>query len=254
MNNENFFKKAESAFREIFSTAKNVDELHFAFSLSPEFRPYTVNTAIDAQNAFEEYVTFLKENEKSPIYVRIALAFYCHIAEASGFWEIPKNLLNIIDGKKYNPIPFFEFVKTYGGVEGSIGPNANKVMRSLMRYAQKVGFPELAEVFRDAFDSDLRNGFAHADYALLEKGICVGPRYKRERIIEWDEFNVLLNRAVNFYAIFKSVLIENLKYYSAARIVQGCLNHQEPEGTWEIHYGKDGFIVKGGIGYKPDQA
>ena len=45
--NEEFLNKAERAFRALFSKAKEKDEVHFAFSLSPEFRPYTINTALE---------------------------------------------------------------------------------------------------------------------------------------------------------------------------------------------------------------
>lgn len=250
--NEEFLLKAEAAFNEIFAAAKREDELNFAFSLSPEFSPYKINTALDAQNAFNDYVKFLQENEKSPIHARVALALYSHISEASGFWEIPKNLLSIIGGNKYNPIPFLDLVREYGSAEGSIAPNANKVMRSLMKYSEKLGFPELAEVFRDVFDTDLRNGYAHADYALLDNGICVGPRYKKERIVSWEEFNELLHRAINFYTLFMSVLSENLKYYSEPKIVKGFLNDREPESTWKIHYVEgSGFTIEGGVGYVP---
>ncbi len=255
LKNKEFFQKAEEAFKKLFSAAKQEDELHFALSLSPEFRPYKINTALDARNAFDDYIKFLQENEKSSIHARISLALYSHISEASGFWEIPKNLLNIIDGNKYSLMPFFDLVKKYGGAEGSIGPNANKVMRSLMKYSQELGHQELAEVFRDAFDADLRNGYAHADYALLDDGICVGSRYKSERIISWDEFNDLLDRAVNFYRVFTSVLSENLQYYNEPKIVKGFLTDQEPESTWKIHYEESvGFSMEGGVGYVPIRA
>lgn len=251
-NNEEFLQKAEDNFRKIFSAAKKKDELHFVFSLSPEFRPYTTNTALDAKNAFDDYTEFLHENEKSSIHARIALAFYSHISEASGFWEIPKNLLSIIDGNKYNLMPFLDLVKKYGSAEGSISPNANKVMRSLMKYSKDLGYLELAEVFKEAFDADLRNAYAHADYALLDSGVCIGSRYKRERIVSWEEFNELFDKALKFYMVFMSVLSENLQYYSEPRIIKGFLTDKEPESTWKIHYEEGvGFSIEGGVGYMP---
>ena len=44
-----------------------------------------------------------------------------------------------------------------------IAPNANKVLRDLAGHSQELGFVELADVFRDGFDGDIRNGYAHAD-------------------------------------------------------------------------------------------
>lgn len=150
-------------------------------------------------------------------------------------------------------MPYIDLVKKYGSPAGSIAPNANKVMRSLMKYSQHLGYNDLAEVFKDAFDADLRNGYAHADYALLNSGICVGPRYRRERIISWQEFTNLLNKAINFYITFNSILSENLKYYSEPRTVKGFLTDKEPESTWQIHYKEGvGFTIKGGIGYVPE--
>lgn len=247
-----FLEKAEESFKKLFDDAKKKDELHFAFSLSPEFRPYRVNTATDAQRAVDDYLDFLKKNEKSPLRARIALALYSHISEASGLWEVLKNLLNVIDGGKYNMMPFLDIVKKYGSDEGAVPPNVNKVMRSLINYSESLGYKELAEVFKEAFDYDLRNGYAHADYALLNEGVCVGPRYNKERIICWKEFNDLLNRAVDFYTVFRSVLSDNLHYYSEPKIVTGFLNDKEPESTWKIHYKKgEGLTITGGIGYVP---
>ncbi len=253
--NEEFLLTAEKEFKKLFAAAKEKDELHFVLSLSPESRPYKINTALDARKAFDDYVTFLQENDKSPIHARIALALYSHISEASGFWEVPKNLLSIIDGNKYDLMPFSHLVKKFGSPEGSIAPNANKVMRSLMAYSKELGFHELADVFKNAFDPDIRNGFAHADYALIDRGICVGSRYDSERIISWEEFNELLHRAVNFYKTFMLVLSENLKHYSEPKIIKGYLTDKEPESTWEIHYEEGGsFTITGGVGYEPKSA
>lgn len=235
--NDTFLKKSESAFRRLFEEAKSRDELNFAFSLSPEFRPYTVNTALDAQRAFAEYSEFLMTySQDSPIRIRVALAFYSHISEASGFWEIPRNLLGIIAGLKYNMMPFMELVKRYGTTEGSIAPNAGRIMRALMKYSQEVGYQDLAEVFRDAFDVDLRNAYAHADYALLEQGICVKPRYNGERIVNWEEFALLLHKATEFYELLKSIDDEYVSSYLTPKVVMGILNDRDPEGTWTIHY------------------
>jgi hypothetical protein len=250
--NDEFLNKAEKAFRQIFNRAKEIDELHFVLSLSPEFRPYCVNTALDAQDAFKDYYNFIQNNRESPIHARVSLAFYSHISEASGFWEVVKNMLNIIDGNKYNMMPFLNLVKKYGEKEGSIAPNANKVMRAMMKYSKKLGFHELAEVFKDAFDADIRNGFAHADYALLEKGICISPRYKAERIVSWNEFQVLLHKAVNFHEVLKSVLSEHLSSYNPPKIVKGFLIDEEPESTYIVSYEPGGrFVIEGGIGYEP---
>lgn len=250
-DNETFFKKTELEFRSLFALAKQKNELHFAFSLTPEFRPYSINSVYDFPEVVSEYLDFIVQNKEHPLQPRVALALYSHISEASGFWEIPKNLLSIIDGNKYNLMPFKDLVKKYGNPEGSISPNSNKIMRSLMRYSAELGFNGLGNIFKEAFNAELRNGYAHADYVLFDKGICVGSRYGKEKIISWDEFTFLINRAINFYEIFMDILRENLNYYSEPKIIKGHLEDNKPEGTWKIHYDiKAGFSITGGIGDK----
>lgn len=244
-SNAVFFESARKQFSRLFDDAKKKNELHFVFSLAPEFRPYAINTAIDAQRAIDDYVIFLNENGKGRIQARVALALYSHIAEASGLWEVPKNLLNIIAGESYNLMPFRELVKKYGSREGQILPTVNKVMRSLINFSDELGYSDLAKVFKDAFDYELRNGYAHADYAILEEGICIGSRYNNEKIVSWVEFNKHLNRALNFYKIFSSILAENSSYYSQPTVIKGFLNDREPESTWVVHCKKDGvFEIK----------
>src|SRR5262245_49148370 len=82
-----FFEKVERAFRDLFERAKARNELHFALSLNPEFRGVQGpgwSTADDVHRAFDEYLSFLKEGEFTSLKARVALAFYCHLAEASG--------------------------------------------------------------------------------------------------------------------------------------------------------------------------
>jgi hypothetical protein len=41
-----------------------------------------------------------------------------------------------------------------------MAPNANRIMKDLIGHAADLGLAELAEVFRDAFDPDVRNAIA----------------------------------------------------------------------------------------------
>ena len=91
--NEAFFAKLERTLRDLFDRARARNELHFALSLNPEFRGEQGpgwSTADDAHRAFDEYLAFLRKGEFTSLKARVALAFYCHLAEASGYYEIPK--------------------------------------------------------------------------------------------------------------------------------------------------------------------
>ena len=114
--NEKFFEKSERAFRDLFDRARAKNELHFALSLNPEFRGEQDtgwSTADDAHIAFNEYLAFLRDGEFTALRARVALAFYCHLAEASGYYEIPKNMLRIVDGRSYNLWPFKDLVEKH---------------------------------------------------------------------------------------------------------------------------------------------
>ena len=234
--NEAFLARAALAFRQLFERAKQVDELNFAASLSPEFRPYHQNSAADAQYAFSDYASFLSRDVEADIRPRVALAFYAHLAEASGFWEVVKNLIAVSQGLKYNVMPFAQFTSKYGAAEGSPIPNANRLMRSLVKASQEADMAELAATFREAFDSDLRNAFAHADYSLSAEGIFVLSRYGQERLITWQELNVLLDRAMHVYMALNDLLVAYCLLYAAPKEVRGTLNPNEAAKTWTVHF------------------
>ena len=201
--NSAFNEKAKLAFQKLFDSAKAKNELHFALSLAPEFRGMQDagwNTAMEAQVAFQEYLQFMQANPDDAFKARVALAFYSHLAEASGFYEVPKNMLRVAGGERYSAWPFQNLVERHKLTGALIAPNANKVLRDLAGHSQELGFVELADVFRDGFDGDIRNGYAHADYVIWEDGIRLPKRNGGQpRKVAWPEFNGLLERGINFF-------------------------------------------------------
>ncbi len=196
-----FLKKATEALGELFRRAQGKDELNFAISLAPEFRAYTRTSAIDAHAAFDEYVNFLQLEEfvKQNIRTRVMLQFYCHVAEAEGFWGVPMCLLGVLEGQQYNLRPFGHTVRDHKITGQSVAPNANVVMQTLAGCADSLGLKALAGVFRDAFDADIRNDFAHADYALSSDGLRVRGRHDKARLIGWPEFDARFRDGIGLY-------------------------------------------------------
>lgn len=239
---EQFLKKTERALRSLFNAAKEKNELHFCLSLAPEFRGCQDPgwcTAIESFRAFDEYMSFINLIGKSSFSIRVALGFYCHLAEASGFYEVPKNLLRLVEGKKYNLWPFQEIVEKHKETGKIIAPNANKVLRNLAGHAKELGFDELAEVFRDAFDPDLRNGYSHADYVIWNDGIRLRKRNGGQpRIVSWEEFDYLFNKGINFFHILKQLAVEYQNEYIEPKTIRGQLDN-EPIGYWTIHCNKE---------------
>jgi hypothetical protein len=180
MSNEAFYAKAEGALRSLFLRARSAHELHFAMALMPEVRGMQDagwNTAHEAIRAYDEFKTFVKSlDNNDPIRVRMLLAFYAHVSEGSGFFEIPKALLLTVEGRDNNIMPFQDLVERHRRTGQVMAPNANKVMSDLIGHASELGFAKLAETFRDAFDPDVRNAIAHADYIFWSDGMRLRRR------------------------------------------------------------------------------
>jgi len=233
-----FYEKAKLAFRKLFDAAKAKNELHFAFSLAAEFRGLQDagwDTAIEAQIAFQQYLEFIQANPDDAFKARVALAFYSHIAEASGFYEVPKNMLRVADGERYNVWPFQKLVEKHKLTGVLIAPNANKILRDLAGHSQELGFAELAEVFKVAFDGDIRNGYAHADYVVWDDGIRLPKRNGGQpRKIAWPEFNGFLERGINFLNLLNETIADYRASYNPAKQIRGQLR-DEPEAVWTIY-------------------
>ena len=108
--NQEFFRKSHRALTELFDKARAANELHFAMALHPECRGMQDagwSTAHEAVTAFDEFSNLLRQLPSgASIRIRIALAFYNHVAEGSEFYEAPKKLLLTIEGKRNNTMPF----------------------------------------------------------------------------------------------------------------------------------------------------
>jgi hypothetical protein len=248
-----FLNKAYLALNDLFERAKEKDELNFALSLAPEFKAYTLTSAMDATRAYKEYGEFLELEEfiGKGIRTRIALALYCHTAEAAGLWGIPMCMLGVLDGQKYNTRPFEYLVQKHKVNGRLIAPNANKVMGTMAGCADTLGLHGLAQVFRDAFDPDIRNGFAHADYALSIEGVHVRGRHDAGRIIGWSEFQRLLNDGIGLFDVLGRVVHKYQTSYQSPKIVSGSSHPEDPVGFWIIHSDprKKTMSVSGGPGW-----
>lgn len=237
--NEEFFDKSILAFRELFDAARDRNQLHFALALNPEMRGMQDagwNTAHATQVAFREYLAFLQGMEVSTMRARIALSFYCHLSEASGYYEILKNMLRISDGEKHVLWPFSDLVQAHRITGNQIAPNSNKVLRDLAGHASTLGYDVLAEVLRDAFDPDVRNAYAHADYVVWEDGLRLPMRNGgNAKVIPWAQFDLLFSRGINFFNGLQELVAEYVHSYDPPVTFRTSLQ-DEPETNWTIKY------------------
>lgn len=236
--------KTESAFRELFECAKGRNEVQFALALAPEFRGEQGPgwcTWEETNRAFDEYFEFINQKPMTTFKIRVALSFYCHLSEASGFYETPKNLMRLAGGEDYRMWPFLELNRTHGETGKKIAPNSNKIFQDLIGHAKSLGLNELVEVLRDAFDPEIRNAYAHADYIIWEDGFRIrNQACGHPKIIGWEEFNLKIHRALNFYQIIKGLVEEYILSYKTPKEVVASMGSGQPEFKWKIEIDKDG--------------
>ena len=249
--NQAFFEKAERSLRELFDRAQAAHELHFAMALMPEFRGEQDagwSTAGESVRAYDEFAELVRSLPKTPARVRVVLAFYMHVAEGAGFYEIPKKLLLTIEGRGNNMWPFQNLVERHRASGEIIAPNANQIMKDLIGHASELGLTELAEVFRDAFDPGVRNAVAHADYIIWPDGLRLRRRnggWPRE--IPWKDFTSLADRVLNLFAFIRHLSDEYVHSYETPKTIRSRMNKNEPLTDYTIYYqpttGAFGFIT-----------
>jgi len=211
--NQEFYEKAHRALTDLCERARAAYELHFVMALMPEFRGMQDagwSTAHEAVRAYDEFTALVKSlPREAPVRARVILAFYAHVSEGSGFYEIPKKLMLTIEGKGNNILPFQGLVERHKRTEEVMAPNANKIMKDLIGHAADIGLVELAEVFRDAFDPDVRNASAHADYIVWQSELRLPRRNGGQpRVIPWSEFDSIMCRGLNLFSVIRQVVEE----------------------------------------------
>jgi hypothetical protein len=239
---EAFREKAITALDGLFESAKAANELHYAMALMAEFRGMAGggwNTAEDAVNAYDAYKHLIENlEEDEPARMRVILGFYLHVAEAVGLYEVPERMMLTVEGKGNNFRPFQKLVKRHKKTGKAISPGANAVMKVLMGHAYNIDLHDLSDTFNEAFDSDLRNSIAHADYTLVRDGMRLRRRYGEDvREISWAELDTIIVKGLNFFGYMRDLIKLHIETYDPPRTIQAQLNEREPITAWTIFYG-----------------
>jgi hypothetical protein len=239
--NQEFYDKAKRALEDLFEKAKAKNELHFVMAMVPEFRGMQDggwNTAEEAMHAFDQFTEHIKSLGKdSMIRLRVILAFYLMLSECSGFYEIPKKMMLTIEGKGNNIWPFQSLVRKHEKTGRAIDPNANAIMKNMMGHAYDIGLYELSDIFRDAFDPDLRNAIAHADYILAPDGVRIRKRNGGQpRVIPWADFDALFCKGATLFDYIRQYVAHYKGTYDPPKKVKGQMNHNEPITDWTLYF------------------
>jgi hypothetical protein len=157
-------------------------------------------------------------------------------------------MLRIAGGESHVLWPFMDLVEAHRQTGEIIAPNANKVLKDLAGHAKALGFDELSEVFRDAFNPDVRNGYAHADYIIWKDGLRLPKRNGgNAKTLSWEDFNAIYERGINFFYILRHVVGEYVQSYNPPKTISARLQ-DEPEMEWTIFFNPQtgAFGIKSG--------
>jgi hypothetical protein len=235
-----FIDKATRALRSLYERAKAAHELHFVMALMPELRGMQDagwSTAHDAVRAYDDCASLLNMlNPTNSATIRVGMAFYAHVAEGSGFYEVPKKLMLTIQGNGNVLMPFDRLVDRHRLTGERIAPNANRIMKDLIGHASELGLSELAEVFRDAFDPDVRSAIAHADYIIWRDELRLRRRNGGQvRTIPWKEFFPLMQRGYSLFACIRQLIGEYGASYDPPKTIRSRLTDDEPETDYTLY-------------------
>lgn len=229
MSDDAFLSLIERAFDALFADAQRKSEFDFVLSLNTEMRGMRDvgwSPAQEVLRAIEDFSTFLNNKSVSVrLRIRSALGFYCNLCEASGLYEVPKNLMRILDGQPHSCWPFQNLVEQHTRTGEAILPNANRIMKNLVGHAKALGRDDFASVLSEAFDAELRHAFAHADYVIWTDGIRIcGKHLSEQRVISFLDFQALLNRGAGFITTLRSVMARYVRHYATPRVIDGSFS------------------------------
>ena len=101
--------------------------------------------------------------------VRLTLFLYCHMTEMYDFYAIPKNMIRILEGKRYSLSPFSRQAEPEEREEKYPG---GKVAR-LCASATSIDAMDVKNLFDSLLIKEVRNAFYHSDYFLTEDSFVI---------------------------------------------------------------------------------
>jgi hypothetical protein len=97
-DNPPFFEKMYGGLQRLFQSAREANELQFAFALMPENRNIAGedwSRTTETFRSIEEFLQYTQDGEMTPFKVRTSFSYYAHLGSAEAFYEVPMNMLRI---------------------------------------------------------------------------------------------------------------------------------------------------------------
>lgn len=244
-SNESFLQPVNTYLAELsaqlshlFAFCRQINELDFAASLGGEFRGAQDagwSTTITAQQVYEEAVALISNrSDWSVADFRVALMLYCQLAEAGGFHETLKNIIEIARLKPYVLWPFQTLVRVKTTPRRIIGPNANAAFRAMATSARDIGMPKLSNLLELAYRDDIRNGFVHADYVIWNDGLRVRKRNGGHAMkLTFEEVNQAYAQGLGFFQLLRAYSSAAMRSFDPPRTIVGRFSSNLPM-AWNV--------------------
>lgn len=226
--NDAFIEEMRKGIEQLYDLARDKCELFYLIALNPGSRiilDEDWDASVGVEEGVDDYIAFLKAEAirfaQSRKYrrdsIRILLAYYAQLTEASFAFRMPMRMLRILQEQKPDGDPFKRLPGSHQ-LTKDLPKSLNQAFKELVATSTLLGLHGLANTFKNVFNHDLRNSIAHSEYLIRDRGINL-PRESALSFmrIELNEFALLQARALAFIDILRAETLRRNKYYQDER-------------------------------------
>lgn len=223
---ETFFEVANAELIALFDWCRQNCELDFVRTIGSDLwnkKNADQLPVAEAQAFFNENLMFLSEGDFTRLKCRIALGFYCQIADGVSYVEVLRNLLNLYEGGRFQAWPF-----------APTEPVTGRVLLDLAEQSERVGLADLAWLFRNAYNDDLIRSYRRADFIITGEGIRLAHRDGgTDTFMPLVEFHAWFERGMNFFEMQRQLVARYQTKYQHPTTIRGRLD-DGPEQEWTV--------------------
>jgi hypothetical protein len=182
----------------------------------------------ESDNLFEEFPKLMSGNYDDKNTLRLGLFLYCHFFEMDELYRIIGNLVNIVNGGRFQAFLFDD-------IDADDLYPLEKITE-IRKTAELCGFVQLMDCFDGVYSNQLRNAFFHSNYSVSE-GNFVNTSRKHEIKIAGktkytltikDDLAPLLDGTITFAQHFFGEIRRAKHSYQQNKIIVGTLSAPEP--------------------------
>lgn len=239
-----FTERLDKQLATLVAFACEINELDLALCVMSEARGMQDagwNTSQTAYEVFDELLA-IGQMDRAPTRpeYRSALALYTQLAEAGGVYEGLRSMMAVVELKPYSMWPFHDLVRRRANPMRIIGPNANATFRALATTARDIGMLQLSELLEVAFRDDIRNGIAHADYIISDRGLRLRRRNGGGAVeLTYEQVSDAISIGLNFFTLLQRHRDNIALSFRPARDIYGRFSVNPPM-AWRVELGEDG--------------